>query len=84
MKLEVALWRGLTPLLPWAVTVEHDLTRRKSGKSARAYNDSVMAYNTQREVFPSSVIAGMFHFTAAELFAIEKPEQREPTKISFA
>ena len=43
-----------------------------------------MAYNTQREVFPSSVIATTFHFTAAELFAIENPEQREPTKVSFA
>jgi LemA protein len=43
-----------------------------------------MAYNTQREVFPSSVIAGTFHFPAAELFAIEKPEQREATKVSFA
>lgn len=41
-------------------------------------------YNMQRKVFPSSVIAGMFHFTAAEFFAIEKPEQREATKVSFA
>ena len=32
----------------------------------------------------SSVIAGTFHFTAAEFFAIEKPEQREATKVSFA
>ena len=31
-----------------------------------------------------SVIAGTFHFTAAELFAIEEAEQREPTKVSFA
>jgi len=44
----------------------------------------VMAYNTQREVFPSSVIAGTFHFTAAGLFAIEEPEQREATTVSFA
>jgi len=43
-----------------------------------------MAYNTQREVFPSNLVAGPFHFTAAELFAIEQPEQREPTKVSFA
>ena len=43
-----------------------------------------MAYNTQREVFPSSIIAGTFHFSAAELFAIEKPEQREAQKVSFS
>ncbi|MDD2601086.1 MAG: LemA family protein, partial [Kiritimatiellae bacterium] len=52
--------------------------------SRQAYNDSVMTYNTQREIFPSSLIAGMFHFTAAELFAIEKAEQREPVKVSFS
>ena len=58
-------------------------TENKVSFSRQAYNDSVMAYNTQREVFPSSVIAGAFHFTAAELFAIEEPEQREATKVSF-
>ena len=59
-------------------------TENKVSFSRQAYNDSVMAYNTQREIFPSSLIAGLFSFTAAELFAIEKPEQREPTKVSFA
>ena len=59
-------------------------TENKVSFARQAYNDSVMVYNTQREVFPSSIIAGTFHFTAAELFAIEKPEQREPTKVSFA
>ncbi|RYD92043.1 MAG: LemA family protein [Sphingobacteriales bacterium] len=58
-------------------------TENKVSFSRQAYNDSVMAYNTQREVFPSSVIAGVFNFSSAELFAIENPEQREPTKVSF-
>ncbi len=59
-------------------------TENKVSFTRQAYNDSVMAYNTQREVFPSSVIANTFHFTAAELFAIEKPEQREAPNISFS
>jgi len=59
-------------------------TENKVSFSRQAYNDSVMAYNTQREVFPSSIIAGTFDFTAAELFAIENPEQREATKVSFS
>lgn len=59
-------------------------TENKVSSSRQAYNDSVMAYNTQREVFPSSVIADTFHFTAAELFVIEKAEEREATKVSFA
>ena len=58
-------------------------TENKIAFSRQAYNDSIMAYNTQREVFPSSVIASTFNFTAAELFVIEKAEEREATKVSF-
>ena len=59
-------------------------TENKVSFSRQAYNDSVMAYNTQREVFPSSLIAGTFQFAAAEPFALEKPEQREAPKVSFS
>jgi len=59
-------------------------TENKVSFARQAYNDSVMAYNTQREVFPSSVIASNFGFTAAELFLIEKAEQREAPKVSFS
>jgi len=58
-------------------------TENKVSFARQAYNDSVMVYNTQREVFPSSVIAGMFNFTPAELFVIDKPEQREAPKVQF-
>jgi LemA protein len=59
-------------------------TENKISFARQAYNDSVMAYNTQREVFPSNLIAGSFNFTAAELFVIEKPEQKEAPKVSFS
>ena len=58
-------------------------TENKVSFARQAYNDSVMTYNTQREVFPSNIIAGMFNFTAAELFVVEKPEEREAPKVSF-
>jgi LemA protein len=58
-------------------------TENKVAFARQAYNDSVMAYNTQREVFPSNIIAGMFNFTAAELFTVEKPEEREAPKVQF-
>jgi len=58
-------------------------TENKVSFARQAYNDSVMVYNTQREVFPSSIIAGMFNFAPAELFQIEKPEQREAPKVQF-
>ncbi|MDA3873012.1 MAG: LemA family protein [Kiritimatiellae bacterium] len=41
----------------------------------RAYNDSVMVYNTQREIFSGSIIASTFHCDAAELFTIDVHEQ---------
>jgi LemA protein len=59
-------------------------TENKVSFARQAFNDSVMTYNTQREVFPSSVIASNFCFTAAELFLIEKAEQREAPKVSFS
>ncbi|MGC8989390.1 MAG: LemA family protein [Verrucomicrobiia bacterium] len=58
-------------------------TENKVAFARQAYNDSVMAYNTQREVFPSNIVAGMFGFGPAELFVVEKPEQREAPKVSF-
>jgi LemA protein len=59
-------------------------TENKVSFARQAYNDSVMAYNTQREIFPSSVIASTFNFAAAELFANENPEQREAPAVSFS
>src|SRR5436190_596804 len=58
-------------------------TENKVSFARQAYNDSVMVYNTQREVFPSSIIAGMFNFAPAELFVIDKPKQREAPKVQF-
>lgn len=59
-------------------------TENKVAFSRQAYNDAVMAYNTQREVFPSNLVSGAFSFGAAELFVIEAPAQREPPKVAFA
>jgi LemA protein len=58
-------------------------TENKVAFARQAYNDAVMAYNTQREVFPSNLIAGMFNFGPAELFLVQKPEEREAPKVSF-
>lgn len=58
-------------------------TENKVSFARQAFNDSVMSYNNQREVFPNSIFAGMFGFQAAELLQIEKPEEREAVKVSF-
>ncbi|MEW6156058.1 MAG: LemA family protein [Verrucomicrobiota bacterium] len=59
-------------------------TENKVAFARQAYNDSVMGYNTARETFPSNLIANTFNFQAAELFVVEKPEEKEAPKVSFS
>src|SRR5580698_11359082 len=66
------------------LTEELTSTENKISFARQAYNDSVMTYNTDREVFPANMIAGMFNFGAAELFVIDKPEQKDAPKVSFS
>jgi LemA protein len=66
------------------LTEELTSTENKISFARQAYNDSVMTYNTDREVFPSNLIAGMFNFAAAEMFVVDKPEQKDAPKVSFS
>jgi LemA protein len=66
------------------LTEELTSTENKIAFSRQAYNDAVMAYTTKRETFPTVIIAGIFNFLPAELFAVEEPGQREPVKVSFS
>ena len=65
--------------------LQHDLsdTEDRISQARRIYNDSVRVYNTQREIFPNSLLAGMFGFGPANLYEIETPSDREAPKISF-
>jgi LemA protein len=65
------------------LTEELTSTENKISFARQAYNDSVMTYNTGREVFPTNILAGMFNFGPAELFVIDKPEQKDAPKVSF-
>src|SRR3546814_9066057 len=61
-------------------------TENKVAFARQAFNDSVMAYNNKREVFPSSIIAGMFNFDAAALLEITEDQQaaeRAAAKVQF-
>jgi len=57
------------------LTEELTSTENKVAFARQAFNDSVMAYNNKREVFPSSIFAGMFNFAAANLLAIPADKQ---------
>jgi LemA protein len=65
------------------LTEELTSTENRIAFARQAYNDSVMAYNNKREVFPSNLLAGMFGFVAAALLEITEPAKREAPKVSF-
>jgi LemA protein len=65
-----------------ALQEELTATENKVGFARQAFNDSVMAYNNQRQVFPSVMVAGMFGFTEAALLEAAQ-EEREAPKVSF-
>lgn len=58
-------------------------TENKVAFARQAYNDAVMHYNNLREMFPNSLIAGMFSFQPAQLLEIEAPEKRAVPAVKF-
>jgi LemA protein len=61
-------------------------TENKVAFARQAFNDSVMTYNNKREVFPSSIFAGMFNFAPATLLEVPADKQaavREAPKVQF-
>ena len=58
-------------------------TENKVAFARQGYNDAVMHYNNKREVFPSSVIAGMFNFGPAVMFEVADESERESVKVDF-
>ena len=68
------------------LTEELTSTENKVAFARQAFNDAAMAYNNKREVFPSSIFAGMFNFAAATLLEIpvdKRDQVREAPKVQF-
>ena len=59
-------------------------TENKIAFSRQNYNDQVLFYNNRIQMFPSSVVAGMFAFTKRDFFEVETAAEREAPKVSFA
>lgn len=59
-------------------------TENRVAFARQAYNDSVLTYNNQREVFPASIVAGSFGFVAAEPLQIDDPKVRDVPQVSFS
>jgi len=58
-------------------------TENKIMAARRFYNTNVRDYNTRREIFPASVMAGMFNFTRREQFELQDLKERELPEVKF-
>ena len=58
-------------------------TENKISFARQHYNDCATNYNTAIAVFPSNLIAGMFHFADADLWRIEEPAERKAPQVKF-
>ena len=66
-----------------ALQEELATTENKVGFSRQAFNDAVMQYNTEIEVFPNSLIANQFRFAHATEWQIEDQEAKKNVKVTF-
>ena len=66
-----------------ALQEELTSTENKVSFARQGYNDAVTAYNTARELFPASMIAGTFNFQDAQLFEVEDEASREVPEVDF-
>ena len=58
-------------------------TENKISFSRQFYNDTVTKYNTSLELFPSNLIASMFHFETEPLFEVDNSEARKNVKVDI-
>jgi LemA protein len=66
-----------------ALQEELTSTENKISFSRQFYNDSVLKYNNQIQMFPSNMVAGMFGFSASEFFETTEEAERKAPQVSF-
>lgn len=49
----------------------------------RYYNAVIKKFNTERELFPKSIIAGMMHLEKAPYFELDSDEERKNVQVKF-
>ncbi len=67
-----------------ALQEELTSTENKISFSRQYYNDSILKYNNQTQMFPSNIIASMTGFKSGEFFEVTVAEEREAPKVSFS
>lgn len=59
-------------------TIESQLAEQR-----RYYNALVKKFNTNKDLFPKSIIAGMMHLEKAPYFQLDSAEERQNVKVQF-
>ncbi len=58
-------------------------TENKISFSRQYYNDNVLRYNNQTQMFPSNIVAGMTGFQSGEFFQVTSEAEKAAPKVSF-
>lgn len=58
-------------------------TENKISFARQFYNDSVLNYNNQTQMFPSNIVAALTGFKPGEFFEVRVEAEREAPKVSF-
>ncbi len=66
-----------------ALQEELTSTENKISFARQYYNDATLRLNNRIQMFPSSIIAGMFNFQLEKFFEVEAPEDRQVPQVKF-
>ena len=58
-------------------------TEEDIANARKYYNAVVKDYNNKVQMFPSSIVASMFKFSARKMFIIENEAEKEAVKVEF-
>ena len=66
------------------IQLQKDLTETedKIAYARQFYNDAVMIYHDKLQVFPSNIVASLFHFKDQKYFEVSEAEKEAP-KVEF-
>ena len=59
-------------------SVEEDIANAR-----KYYNGAVKQYNMKVQMFPGSIIAGLFHFESRMMFEVENADERQNVQVKF-
>lgn len=58
-------------------------TEEDIANARKFYNAVVKSFNNKVQMFPSSIVAGMFHFEKKEMFVVDDTAERQAVKVEF-